>query len=48
MIHREEEQYPEPRISQEEEPPSLLKQVIIGLAFVGFIILAPTVIMKQK
>lgn len=45
MINREEEY-----ISQEEEeeapPPSLLKQTIIGIAFFGFIISVPTVIMK--
>lgn len=48
MIHREEEQYPEaPRISQEEAPPpSVLKQTVIGIAFFGFIISVPTVIMK--
>jgi len=41
----EEEQY----ISQEEEeqpPPSLVKQTVIGIAFVGFILSIPTVIMK--
>lgn len=47
MIQCEEEQCQQ--ISQEEEeqpPPSLLKQTIIGIAFFGFIVSVPTVIMK--
>ena len=48
MINREEEQCQigEPWIRQEEAPPSLLKQTIIGIAFFGFILSVPTVIMK--
>lgn len=51
MIQREEEEHPSQqvgglRISQEEPQPQLWKQVLIGFAFVGFIIATPAIIDK--
>jgi hypothetical protein len=44
MRQREEEQYPiQQRLGQEQPEPSTGKQIILVLAFLGFIIAIPTI-----
>lgn len=47
MNRREDDQYSiEQRISQEEPEPGTLTQIIATLAFVGFIVALPTIIVR--